>query len=62
MSDTGHGFIAFTGATAALRGHARLARPAFGKSRLRTLGQPFARELHPMGIHAIHVIIDGQHD
>lgn len=57
-----HGFISFTGATAALRGRAGFAPLAIGKSGLRMLGQALAREFHPKGIHVVHVIVDGQID
>ena len=62
MLKVGHGFISFTGATAALRGKAGFAPLAIGKSGLRMLGQSLAREFHPKGIHVVHVIIDGQID
>jgi NAD(P)-dependent dehydrogenase (short-subunit alcohol dehydrogenase family) len=62
MLKIGHGFIALTGATAALRGRAGFAPLAVGKSGLRMLGQSLAREFHPKGIHVVHVIVDGQID
>lgn len=62
MIKSGHGFIALTGATAALRGRAGFAPLAIGKSGLRMLGQSLAREFHPKGIHVVHVIVDGQID
>lgn len=62
MLKAGHGFIALTGATAALRGRAGFAPLAIGKSALRMLGQSLAREFHPKGIHVVHVIVDGQID
>lgn len=62
MLKAGHGFIALTGATAALRGRAGFAPLAIGKSGLRMLGQSLAREFHPQGIHVVHVIVDGQID
>ena len=62
MLKAGHGFIALTGATAALRGRAGFAPLAIGKSGLRMLGQSLAREFHPKGIHVVHVIVDGQID
>ena len=60
MLKAGHGFISFTGATAALRGRAGFAPLAIAKSSLRVLGQSLAREFHPRGIHVVHVIVDGQ--
>lgn len=62
MFKADHGFIALTGATAALRGHAGFAPLAIGKSGLRMLGQSLAREFHPKGNHVVHVIVDGQID
>mgnify|MGYP001432924157 CR=1 FL=1 len=62
MLKAGHGFIALTGATAALRGRAGFAPLAIGKSGLRMLGQCLAREFHPKRIHVVHVIVDGQID
>ncbi len=62
MIKAGHGFIALTGATAALRGRAGFAPLAIGKAGLRMLGQSLAREFHPQGIHVVHVIVDGQID
>jgi NAD(P)-dependent dehydrogenase (short-subunit alcohol dehydrogenase family) len=60
MLEAGHGFISLTGATAALRGRAGFAPLAIAKSSLRILGQSLAREFHPLGIHVVHVIVDGQ--
>jgi NAD(P)-dependent dehydrogenase (short-subunit alcohol dehydrogenase family) len=54
------GTIAFTGATASLRGGAGFANLAVSKFGLRALAQSMARELGPQGIHVAHVIIDGQ--
>lgn len=62
MLRAGHGFISLTGATASLRGRAGFAPLAIAKSSLRILGQSLARELHPKGIHVVHVIVDGQID
>jgi NAD(P)-dependent dehydrogenase (short-subunit alcohol dehydrogenase family) len=62
MLALGHGFISFTGATAALRGRAGFAPLAVSKAGLRMLAQSLAREFHPHGIHVIHVIVDGQID
>lgn len=62
MLEAGHGFISFTGATAALRGRAGFASLAIAKAGLRMLAQSLAREFHPQGIHVVHVIVDGQID
>jgi len=62
MVKRGRGTILLTGATAALRGSARFACLAVGKFGLRALAQSLAREFGPQGIHAAHVIIDGQID
>lgn len=62
MVETGRGTVLLTGATAALRGSAKFAALATGKFGLRALGQSMAREFGPQGIHAAHVIIDGQID
>jgi NAD(P)-dependent dehydrogenase (short-subunit alcohol dehydrogenase family) len=62
MLAAGHGFISFTGATAALRGRTGFAPLAVAKAGLRMLAQSLAREFHPHGIHVVHVIVDGQID
>ena len=62
MLIAGHGFISFTGATAALRGRAGFAPLAITKASLRMLAQSLAREFQPRGIHVVHVIVDGQID
>jgi NAD(P)-dependent dehydrogenase (short-subunit alcohol dehydrogenase family) len=62
MLTAGHGFISFTGATAALRGRAGFAPLSIAKAGLRMLAQSLAREFHPQGIHVLHVIVDGQID
>ncbi len=54
------GAILFTGATASVRGSARFHNVAVGKFGLRALAQSMARELHPLGIHVAHVVIDGR--
>jgi NAD(P)-dependent dehydrogenase (short-subunit alcohol dehydrogenase family) len=48
-----------TGATASLRGRARWADIAAGKSAQRIITQSIAREFGPRGIHTAHTIIDG---
>ncbi|CAD7695150.1 unnamed protein product [Ostreobium quekettii] len=53
------GTILLTGATAALRGSANFCLLSPGKFAMRSLGQTMARELHPLGIHVAHVIVDG---
>ena len=62
MLEAGHGFMSFTGATAALRGRAGFAPLAITKAGLRMLAQSLAGEFHPQGIHIVHVIVDGQID
>ena len=54
-----HGTIVFTGASASVKGYAQSAPFAMGKFALRGLAQSMARELHPQGIHVVHVVIDG---
>jgi len=54
-----HGAIALTGATAGVKGFALSASFAMGKFALRGLAQSLARELHPQGIHVLHVVVDG---
>ena len=53
------GTILLTGATAGVKGFAKSAPFAMGKFALRGLAQSMARELHPLGIHVAHVVIDG---
>jgi NAD(P)-dependent dehydrogenase (short-subunit alcohol dehydrogenase family) len=62
MGKRGRGTILFTGATASVRGRARLAAFAGAKHALRALAQSMARELGPEGIHVAHVVIDGPID
>ncbi len=54
-----HGAILLTGASAGVKGYAESASFAMGKFALRGLAQSMARELHPLGIHVGHVVIDG---
>jgi NAD(P)-dependent dehydrogenase (short-subunit alcohol dehydrogenase family) len=54
-----HGAIAFTGASASVKGYARSAPFAMGKFALRGLAQSMARELAPEGIHVVHIVVDG---
>ena len=53
------GTILLTGASAGVKGFARSAPFAMGKFALRGLGQSLARELHPQGIHVVHIVVDG---
>jgi NAD(P)-dependent dehydrogenase (short-subunit alcohol dehydrogenase family) len=62
MLERGRGTLLFSGATASLRGGARFAGLAVGKFGLRALAQSVAREFGPRGIHAAHIVIDGQID
>jgi NAD(P)-dependent dehydrogenase (short-subunit alcohol dehydrogenase family) len=55
----GRGTIAFTGATASLRGRPPFTAFASAKAGLRSLAQSMAREFGPLGIHVGHVVIDG---
>jgi len=59
MVAQGSGTIAFTGASASLRGRAGFAAFAAAKAGLRAVAQSMARELGPKGIHVAHVVIDG---
>lgn len=53
------GCILLTGASAGVKGFPRSAPFAMGKFALRGLGQSLARELHPQGIHVVHIVVDG---
>lgn len=59
MLPNGRGVILFTGASAGVKGYPQSAPFAMGKFALRGLSQSLARELHPLGIHVAHVVIDG---
>ena len=59
MLPKGAGAIAFTGATAGVKGFANSSSFALGKFALRGLAQSLARELAPKGIHVAHFVIDG---
>jgi NAD(P)-dependent dehydrogenase (short-subunit alcohol dehydrogenase family) len=59
MQKAGRGTILLTGASAGVKGYPRSAPFAMGKFALRGLAQAMARELHPMNIHIIHIVIDG---
>lgn len=59
MVARGSGCILLTGASAGVKGFARSAPFAMGKFALRGLGQALARELHPQGVHIVHIVVDG---
>lgn len=59
MLPRGRGTILLTGASAGVKGFAKSAPFAMGKFALRGLGEALARELHPQGIHVVHIVIDG---
>ena len=59
MVARGRGVILLTGASASVKGYAQSAPFAMGKFALRGLAQSMARELSPLGIHVVHVVIDG---
>jgi len=59
MVARGRGVIMLTGASASVKGYAQSAPFAMGKFALRGLAQSMARELSPLGIHVVHVVIDG---
>jgi len=59
MAPKRHGAILLTGASAGVKGYPQSAPFAMGKFALRGLAQSMARELHPMGIHVGHFVIDG---
>ena len=59
MLQAGGGTILLTGASASVKGYAQSAPFAMGKFALRGMAQSMARELHPRGIHVIHVVVDG---
>ncbi len=59
MVTAGRGTILLTGASASVKGYMQSAPFAMGKFALRGLAQSMARELHPQGVHVIHVVVDG---
>ncbi len=59
MLNAGRGTILITGASASVKGYAQSAPFAMAKFALRGMAQSMARELHPQGIHVIHVVVDG---
>ena len=59
MRAAGRGTILLTGATAGVKGFPNSAAFAMGKFALRGLAQSLAREMHPQGVHVVHVVVDG---
>jgi NAD(P)-dependent dehydrogenase (short-subunit alcohol dehydrogenase family) len=59
MLTAGGGCILLTGASASVKGYPQSAPFAMGKFALRGLAQSMARELHPKGVHVVHVVVDG---
>ena len=59
MLPAGGGCIMLTGASAGVKGFPQSAPFAMGKFALRGLAQSMARELHPQGIHVLHIVVDG---
>lgn len=59
MLPCGRGALLFTGASASVKGYAQSAPFAMGKFALRGMAQSLARELHPQGIHVVHLVVDG---
>jgi len=59
MLAAGRGTVLLTGASAGVKGFAQSAPFAMGKFALRGLAQSMARELHPKGVHVVHVVVDG---
>ncbi|MEM9060173.1 MAG: SDR family NAD(P)-dependent oxidoreductase [Pseudomonadota bacterium] len=59
MVPSNHGAILFTGASAGVKGYVQSASFAMGKFAMRGLAQSMARELHPLGVHIGHFVIDG---
>jgi NAD(P)-dependent dehydrogenase (short-subunit alcohol dehydrogenase family) len=53
------GTIIFTGASASLRGKPGFSQFAAAKAGLRMIAQSMAREFAPLGVHVVHVVIDG---
>jgi NAD(P)-dependent dehydrogenase (short-subunit alcohol dehydrogenase family) len=58
MLKRGRGTILFTGATASVRGSKGFAAFASAKFALRAVAQSMARELGPLNIHVVHLLID----
>jgi NAD(P)-dependent dehydrogenase (short-subunit alcohol dehydrogenase family) len=59
LLQNGGGSLFFTGASASLRGRAKVASFASAKGALRNLAQSLAREFGPQNVHVGHVVVDG---
>lgn len=59
LTERGRGTILLTGASAGIKGFPKSSPFAMGKFALRGLGEALARELHPQGIHVVHIVVDG---
>jgi NAD(P)-dependent dehydrogenase (short-subunit alcohol dehydrogenase family) len=59
MLAAGKGTILLTGASASVKGFPNSSAFAMGKFALRGLAQSMAREMHPQGVHIVHVVVDG---
>ncbi len=59
MLPRGAGTIVLTGASAGVKGYPQSAPFAMGKFALRGMAQSMAREMHPKGVHIVHLVIDG---
>lgn len=59
MLPRGSGTLAFTGASASMRGKANFASFAVAKAGMRMLAQSLAREFGKKGIHVANVVVDG---
>jgi NAD(P)-dependent dehydrogenase (short-subunit alcohol dehydrogenase family) len=59
LAPLGRGTVIFTGASGSLRGKPGFAHFAAAKAGLRMISQSMAREFGPLGLHVVHVLIDG---
>lgn len=59
MTARGHGTIVFTGASSSVFGRPGYLNLAVGKFGVRGMAQVMAKELAPMGVHVVHLLIDG---
>jgi NAD(P)-dependent dehydrogenase (short-subunit alcohol dehydrogenase family) len=59
LGPRGRGTVIFTGATGSIRGKPPFVAFAAAKAGLRMVAQGMARELGPLGVHVVHVVIDG---
>ncbi|EPS74055.1 hypothetical protein M569_00701, partial [Genlisea aurea] len=59
MMQRGRGTVFFTGCSASLTGISGFSDLCCGKFALRALSQCLAREMHPLGVHVAHIVIDG---